>query len=209
MRRPVVIIFARAPRLGTVKRRLALGIGARGALRFYRDMLAVTAWPIARDRRWQTILAITPADARADWHRLAPPGTPRVAQKAGDLGQRMARALAPYPRALLIGSDIPGLGPADIAAGFRALGRADAVFGPALDGGYWLVGFGPRRPHQPFARVRWSSPQALSDTLVNFKRHRVALLPPKRDVDDADDFHALRSAPAPRRAWLVRREQAS
>ncbi|MFO0401723.1 MAG: DUF2064 domain-containing protein, partial [Alphaproteobacteria bacterium] len=132
MRRPVVIIFARAPRLGAVKRRLAAGIGAHGALRFYRAMLAATAWPIARDRRWHTLLAITPRGARADWARLVPPGTPRMAQVSGDLGQRMEKALARYPRAILIGSDIPGLGPADIAAGFRALGRADAVFGPAL-----------------------------------------------------------------------------
>jgi rSAM/selenodomain-associated transferase 1 len=191
MRRPVVIIFARAPRLGAVKRRLAAGIGARGALRFYRAMLAATAWPIARDSRWRTILAITPPGARADWARLAPPGTPRMAQVAGDLGQRMEKALAPFPRAILIGSDIPGLGPADIAAGFRALGRADAVFGPALDGGYWLVGFGPRRPHKPFAKARWSSPNALADTMANFYQHRVALLPPKRDVDSAEDLVAF------------------
>jgi hypothetical protein len=191
MHRPVVIIFARAPRLGAVKRRLAAGIGARGALRFYRAMLAATAWPIARDSRWRTILAITPPGARADWARLAPPGTPRMAQVAGDLGQRMEKALAPFPRAILIGSDIPGLGPADIAAGFRALGRADAVFGPALDGGYWLVGFGPRRPHKPFAKARWSSPNALADTMANFHRHRIALLPPKRDVDSAEDLVAF------------------
>ena len=95
MRRPVVIIFARAPRLGVVKRRLAAGIGARGALRFYRAMLTATTWPIARDRRWRTVLAITPAGARADWAKLAPPGTPRIAQVSGDLGRRMKRALAP------------------------------------------------------------------------------------------------------------------
>jgi glycosyltransferase A (GT-A) superfamily protein (DUF2064 family) len=154
-------------------------------------MLAATAWPIARDRRWRTILAITPAGARADWGRLAPRGTPRMGQVTGDLGRRMEKAMAPFPRAILVGSDIPGLGPADIAAGFRALGRADAVFGPALDGGYWLVGFGPRRPHRPFAKVRWSSPRALADTLANFRRHRVALLPPKRDVDSAEDLAAL------------------
>jgi rSAM/selenodomain-associated transferase 1 len=192
MRRPVVIIFARAPRLGAVKRRLAAGIGARGALRFYRRMLVATVWPIARDRRWHTVLAITPRGAGADWGRLAPPGTPRMAQVSGDLGQRMEKAMAPFPRAILIGSDIPGLGPADIAAGFRALGRADTVFGPALDGGYWLVGFGPRRPYRPFAKVRWSSPHALADTLTNFRHQNVALLPPRRDVDSAADLVALR-----------------
>jgi hypothetical protein len=115
-----------------------------------------------------------------------------MGQVIGDLGSRMDKAMAPFPRAILIGSDIPGLGPADIATGFRALGRADAVFGPALDGGYWLVGFGPRRPQRPFAKVRWSSPYALADTMANFRRHRVTLLPPKRDVDSAVDLARMR-----------------
>jgi glycosyltransferase A (GT-A) superfamily protein (DUF2064 family) len=62
------------------------------------------------------------------------------------------------------------------------------------------VGFGPRRPHQPFAKVRWSSPHALSDTVANFRRHRVALLPPKRDVDSAEDLYVTSQRPRTFRA---------
>jgi glycosyltransferase A (GT-A) superfamily protein (DUF2064 family) len=102
----------------------------------------------------------------------------------------MQRALARHRRAVLIGSDIPGITAADIAAAFRALGRADAVFGPAEDGGYWLVGFGPRRPPRPFATVRWSTEHALADTLANCRRHRVLLLRRLRDVDSAADLLA-------------------
>jgi rSAM/selenodomain-associated transferase 1 len=191
MNRPTVILFARAPRLGAVKRRLAKGIGDRAALRFYRATLAATARPIARDRRWRTVLAVTPAGAGADWSRLVPRGTRRVSQPRGDLGARMEGAMRPWRRAVLVGSDIPGLGPADIAAAFRALGRADAVFGPAEDGGYWLVGLGPRRPSRPFAGARWSSEHALSDTLANFDGRRVAFLRRLRDVDTADDLAAI------------------
>lgn len=191
MNRPTVILFARAPRLGTVKRRLAKGIGDRAALRFYQATLAATARPIARDRRWRTVLAVTPAGARANWPRFAPRTTTRVSQPRGGLGARMEAAMRPWRRAVLVGSDIPGLAPADIAAAFRALGRADAVFGPAEDGGYWLVGLGPRRPSRPFAGARWSSEHALADTLANFGGRRVVLLRRLRDVDTAEDLAAI------------------
>lgn len=191
MRRPTVILFARAPRLGTVKSRLARGIGARAALRFHCATLAAVARPIARDRRWRTVLATTPRGARADWSRFVPRTTPRIDQPRGDLGARMQRCMRPWARAVLVGSDIPGLRPADIAAAIRALGRADAVFGPAMDGGYWLVGMGPRRPARPFAQVRWSSAHALADTLANFRGRRVALLRRLQDVDTAEDLARL------------------
>jgi uncharacterized protein len=180
-----LIVFARAPRLGTVKRRLAAGIGAMAALRFYRGQLGRLLRQVGQDRRWRTELAVTPDRIR--W----PTGLPMHKQGGGDLGQRMGRALGRHRRAVLVGCDIPGLGAADIAAAFRALGRADAVFGPAEDGGYWLVGLGPRRPPAPFADVRWSTAHALADTLANCRRHRVALVRRLRDVDTAEDLATL------------------
>ncbi|MBR0674271.1 glycosyltransferase [Roseomonas soli] len=190
----VLILFARAPRLGAVKRRLAAGIGARAALRFHVATLAATARAVGRDRRWRTLVSVTPPGARADWVGLLPRGVRRVAQPRGDLGQRMERAMRPFRFVLLAGSDIPGIRAADIAAGFAALGRADAVFGPAEDGGYWLVGMGPRRPARPFAGVRWSTEHALADTLRNFGGRRVAFVRRLRDVDTAEDLVALGAA---------------
>ncbi len=190
-RRGLLVLFARAPRLGTVKRRLAREVGDAAALRFHRAMLASLARRLGRDRRWRTVLAVTPDRARFPAWRL-----PRVSQGRGDLGERMARALArDRRRAVLVGSDIPGIRANDIAAAFRALdGRADAVFGPAEDGGYWLVGLGPRRPRDPFRGVRWSGPHALADTVANCRGRRVALLRRLRDVDDAADLAAWRRA---------------
>ncbi|MBL6455348.1 TIGR04282 family arsenosugar biosynthesis glycosyltransferase [Belnapia sp. T6] len=185
MKGDAVILFARAPRLGTVKRRLAREVGDVAALRFHRGQVARLVRQLGRDRRWRLVLAATPDRAR--WRA----GVALHPQGGGDLGARMARALGRHRRAVLIGSDIPGLGTGDIAAAFRALGRADAVFGPSEDGGYWLVGFGPRRPERPFARIRWSSEHALADTLANFSRHRVALLRRLRDVDSAADLREV------------------
>ncbi len=188
--RDTVIVFARAPRLGAVKRRLAGDIGNRAALRFHLATLHRLARALARDRRFNTLLAVTPDGAR---FRPAPP-LPRIGQGRGDLGQRMHRAVTRVRRGrvAIVGSDIPEAKPADLAAAFRALGRADAAFGPAEDGGYWLVAFGPRRPSRPFARVRWSSEHALADTRANFRAHRVALLRRLRDVDTAADLEMLR-----------------
>lgn len=205
MKGDTLIVFARAPRLGTVKRRLARQIGDRAALDFHRRQVAALLARAGRDRRWRTVLCVTPDRARHRW----PQRVPVAWQGHGDLGARMARALAPHRRAVLVGTDIPGLGAADIAAAFRALGRADAVFGPAEDGGYWLVGLGPRRPSRPFAGVRWSTEHALADTLANFRGRRVALLRRLRDVDTAADLAALGLAsPSSLRARLAGEETA-
>jgi rSAM/selenodomain-associated transferase 1 len=187
--RDQAIVFARAPRLGTVKRRLAHGIGDRAALRFHRATLFRLLRALAADRRFDTVLALTPDAARL---RL-PPRVRRIGQGRGDLGRRMDRAFRRFPRAraAIVGADIPAAGAADLAAAFRALGGADAVFGPAHDGGYWLVGLGPRRPARPFAGVRWSTAHALADTLENFRARRIAMLHPLSDVDSAAEWASL------------------
>ena len=197
----VVVVFARAPRLGSVKRRLAAGIGARAALRFHRATLARLLRMLGGERRFETVLALTPDSAARPGFRHGFSGhafrrLALIAQGSGDLGARMQRAARRFRhrRVVIIGSDIPGLALADIAAARRALGRAEAVFGPAEDGGYWLVGLAPRRPAHPFAAVRWSGPHALGDTLANFIGRRIALLRTLRDVDTLEDWRAWMAA---------------
>jgi uncharacterized protein len=186
-----VYVFARAPRLGTVKRRLAAEIGAVKALWFYRATLAATLRRLATDSRFRTALAVTPDGARGPWRR----GLPTVAQGGGDLGARMHRVAARHRRGAvaIVGADVPGLRAADVAAAFRRLRGADACFGPAADGGYWMVALGPRRPGRPFGAVRWSTEYALADTLANLRRRRVAFGRILRDVDTRADLEAARA----------------
>ena len=193
--RDTVIVFARAPRLGTVKRRLARDIGARAALRFHQATLDALLRGLAACRRFDVVLAVTPDRA---FVRL-PPRVRRIAQGGGDLGARMGRALGRFRRVALMGCDIPDAGVADVRAAFQALGRADAVFGPATDGGYWLIALGPRRPGDLFGAARWSTQHALADTLLNFRHHRVAFIRRLADVDTAAD-HAAHRAAATRRS---------
>jgi len=187
--RDTVFVFARVPGLGTVKRRLARDIGARAALRFHRATMLALLQRLLADQRFRTVLAVTPDRAR--FH--LPVRVARVGQGGGDLGARMHRAMARVPtgRVVVVGCDIPDARASDVRAAFRTLGHADAVFGPAEDGGYWLVGLSPRRPAHPFATVRWSTAHALADTLVNFRGRRVAFLRTLRDVDTAADLRCL------------------
>ncbi|MEX2648463.1 MAG: TIGR04282 family arsenosugar biosynthesis glycosyltransferase [Alphaproteobacteria bacterium] len=191
-------MFARAPRLGRVKQRLARDVGAVEAVRFYRATLARLLRDLTRDRRWRVVLTVAPDRAAVSGRGWPRPRPTMIGQGPGDLGRRMARALglmAPGP-AVLVGSDIPALGRAHVWAAFEALGRADVVFGPAEDGGYWLVGRRhPLRRFDPFAAVRWSTRHALADTRANLDATtRVALLAPLRDVDDGAGLRAWRRA---------------
>jgi rSAM/selenodomain-associated transferase 1 len=193
MRRHLVV-FARAPALGTGKRRLARDIGDLAALRFERLMLARLLRRLRRDRRWHLRLAVAP-DPALQRKRLWPRGIPIIGQGGGDLGERMRHALATCPPgpAVLIGTDIPALGPHHIAEVFRLLGRHDVVFGPAMDGGFWLVG-ARRSPCLPplFGAVRWSGPHALEDVLANLPRQvSVGFAARLDDVDDGASFRRL------------------
>ena len=122
----------------------------------------------------------------------------RSPQATGDLGQRMAAALARAPRhgsAIIVGSDIPAITAAHIRAAFESLGRHDVVFGPATDGGYWLVGVRRGLPEAAvrhlFDAVRWSSGDALADTVRNVPNEwRVGYVETLRDVDSAADLAA-------------------
>ncbi|WP_300304238.1 TIGR04282 family arsenosugar biosynthesis glycosyltransferase [Ferrovibrio sp.] len=191
-----LVIFARVPRMGTGKRRLAADIGAAEALRFQRQCLAATLRKLAPDRRWKTWLALAP-HARSHWGSEAF----TLPQPRGDLGRRMGRvaqAMPPGP-VVIIGSDIPGIARRHIARAFRDLGGNDAVFGPASDGGYWLVGL-RRRPRfvDPFANVRWSTPHALADTTANLGGYRFALLDMLDDIDTGADLRQLTQRSATR-----------
>ena len=186
-----VLLFVKAPRLGAVKTRLAADIGMVEAWRFYRACLAGALRRLGRDSRWRCSLAVTP-DRFASAGRFWPARVRRIPQGEGDLGARMMRSMRRLGAGsvVIIGSDIPGIQAAHIADAFARLGRHDVVFGPATDGGYWLVGVRhPLVASDLFRRVRWSSADALSGTLANLdRRQKVAFLETLDDVDDADSY---------------------
>ncbi len=187
-----LVVMAKTPRMGRVKSRLARDVGRVEAWAFYRRTLARTLRILDGDARWTTWLSVTPDAAALDdgvWPR---PGVRKIGQGGGDLGRRMARIMASLPPgpAVIVGADIPEINRDAVWRAFRALGSADAVFGPATDGGYWLVGL-KRRPNvaKIFDGVRWSTADALADTRANLPPGRwVAEVDVLNDVDDGDDY---------------------
>lgn len=188
-----LVIMAKSPRLGRVKRRLSREIGEAATIRFYRSCLSHSLLRLGSDPRWRTVLAIAPD---RDVGTSLPSVRVRIArlgQGEGDLGQRMQRLFAALPPgpAIIVGSDIPALRPAHVAQAFRLLGGADAVLGPAQDGGFWLIGLKRSlRVPRPFAGVRWSSTHALADTLANLEGRRIAFAATLSDVDTPQTYGA-------------------
>jgi rSAM/selenodomain-associated transferase 1 len=184
-------IMVKEPQAGRVKTRLGKEIGYVQAAWWFRHQCRRLIRRLAPDRRWDTILSVAPDVAGLN-SRIWPAHLIRQAQGNGDLGQRMARIFrqAPAGPVLIVGSDIPDITPTHIAAAFVALGDHDAVFGPAPDGGFWLVGLKNTKAAPPnlFQNVRWSSEHALLDSIATLGSLNVAKVAQLRDVDAAADL---------------------
>lgn len=185
-------MLARAPQLGRVKRRLAADIGQREALRWHRRLLAhslaalcsatqppVHLWVTARHpfwRPWETLDHIS-----------------LMVQGGGDLGGRMRRAfehaLGGFDAAVMVGSDCPAMDRHYVERAFAQLADADAVFGPASDGGYVLVGMRRLLP-ELFCGIAWGGASVLADSLAALRRtgHSHRLLETLGDVDRRGDL---------------------
>jgi len=193
-----LVIFLKEPRPGRVKTRLGREIGMVEAAWWFRHQAARLIRRLRRDRRWRTVLAVSPGrEGLAS--RVWPTHLPRWPQGSGDLGDRMGRALRAMPPemprgpVIIVGADIPGLTAGHVAEGFRLLGRHDAVLGPAPDGGFWMIGLrrgGRAVPDGLFRGVRWSSPDALADTVASLAPLDVGFAATLRDVDEAADLHS-------------------
>ena len=187
-RTPVLIVFVREVVAGRAKTRLGREIGMTRAAWWQRHQVRRLLRRL-RDPRWRIVLAVTPDHRKgsAAW----PTDLARIAQGSGDLGLRMTRAIAatgPGPT-LLIGSDVPDLGPRHVADAFGQLGAARCVLCPATDGGFWGVGYrnaATARGHH-MAGVRWSGPYAMEDTAARLPGP-VAFGPTLADVDTAEDL---------------------
>jgi rSAM/selenodomain-associated transferase 2/rSAM/selenodomain-associated transferase 1 len=198
---PRIILFTRWPEPGRTKTRLAPVLGPEGAAAFQRRLTehAFGTARAAAERLGATLEVRFEGGDEGRMRGWLGPGALYRAQDAGDIGRRMAVSLGAGPapageRRVLIGSDIPGMRAEHLIDAFERLHRADLVFGPAADGGYWLIGatasalalgtpyLGPR--------VRWGSKHVLADTLERVRdaglRH--ALVDRLADVDRPEDI---------------------
>lgn len=185
--RPNLVVMIKEPRPGRVKTRLGRDLGMTAAAWWFRHQSAALLRRL-EDPRWNLILAVAP-DHKGLTSRVWPVHLPRVPQGTGNLGDRMARQLRFHQGpTCIIGADIPGIQTSHIAQAFKALGDHDAVFGPAPDGGYWLVGLKHAPKPGLFANVRWSTEYALADSRATLQGARIATIATLADVDTAADL---------------------
>jgi rSAM/selenodomain-associated transferase 1 len=191
-----VIVMAKAPVAGYAKTRLIPALGAAGAAALAERLLCrAVEQALAAGLGGAIEICCAPDTDHPSFARLAEEHPIELhPQGLGDLGTRMARAFerrladATGP-VLLIGTDAPSLDAAKLAAAAHALREADAVFIPALDGGYALVGL--RRPAASlFESVSWSTAQVMAQTRDRLKLaglHHIELAP-VADIDEPADL---------------------
>lgn len=163
-----LIVFAKAPRPGLAKTRLAPALGERGAARLAARMLRETLRHAVGAQLGTVELCCTPEASDPALRDVAVEFAVTLADQGdGHLGLRMqralARALSTHRKALLIGTDAPGLGAQQLRSAACLLDNHAAVFVPAIDGGYVLVGLTQAMPPL-FENIAWSTGRVMAQT---------------------------------------------
>jgi rSAM/selenodomain-associated transferase 1 len=190
----LIIVFAKNCVLGAVKTRLAKTEGDDFAYKVYQRLLDITE---------HATLAVNSADIHVYFTHMTSSNywtdQEKFLQSGANLGERMSHAFQQgfskgYKRIIGIGTDLPDLTEERITQSFELLKNTDTVFGPANDGGYYLLGMNTMIP-EIFKNKPWSTDQLLQETLEELKRmgKSVQLMEVLNDIDTIDDLN---------RSWL-------
>ena len=185
----LLLIFTRNPELGKVKTRLAKDVGDEAALAIYKFLLDHTVSVtkiLASDKEVYYSEEIHHNDI---WD---PEVFTKKLQQGEDLGDRMKNAFAEgfkngYTKIAIIGSDLYDINSEEISEAFTKLDETDFVVGPAIDGGYYLLGMRNLNT-SIFVNKHWGTSTVLQDTLKDLNAESVSLLKEKNDVDHYSDI---------------------
>ena len=193
-----ILLFVRYPEKGQVKTRLEAHLSQDKIRTLYQyfveDILATlrkTVYPV--------MVCCLPSEKQARIKAWLGPSLAYCSQKGVDIGERMGNAFAlaftattpPADRAILIGSDFPDLDPGIVHQAFDALHQNDVTLGPAIDGGYYLIGFNRQAfSKEIFDGVPWGTGQVFAETMqkIELAGLRVHVLPAWRDIDTFEDL---------------------
>jgi uncharacterized protein len=191
-----LIIFTRYPEPGKTKTRLIPVLGTVGAANLQREMTEYTIFQI-KELQKATAISVEVRFAGGDWQLMQDwLGLDLVyqSQGEGDLGSRMARSLfeafqSGAEQVIIIGTDCPGVNAQILATAFEKLHTFDLVLGPAIDGGYYLIGLRQPIP-ELFINIEWGTAQVFQKTVdiaQEINLSHVNLLP-LADVDRPEDL---------------------
>jgi len=194
-----LLFFIKNPERGKVKTRLASAVGGEMAVRLYKRFLLEMLSTLNKGT-FLFYLCFYPADALEGLRNWLGEDYLYMPQQGEDLGERMKNcfmeALAMnFKRVVLIGSDIPDLPLEFIEEAFRSLNENDAVIGPSLDGGYYLIGFKDKKfSPKVFKGIPWSTERVFEQTMKILGREGLTVhtLQPRRDIDTIEDLKSLR-----------------
>lgn len=188
-----LLIFIKEPVPGRVKTRLAAEIGADAACHVYRQCVERTLERLT-ELRDDITLCVEPAEASGRIQAWLGSAWPVQPQRGATLGERLADATdrtftEGVQRVVVIGTDSPWLDDTLVEKAFSAMERADLVLGPAVDGGYYLVGLAKPAPGL-FRGIPWSTSRVLDQMLANARTlgRAVSLLPEGYDIDRLADL---------------------
>jgi len=186
-------VFLKYPEPGKVKTRLAQDVGPHQAAALYAKMLRHVLEQISHVP-FHTVLFCDPQTDEATYRDYFLKESPVLEMQRGeDLGERLANAfeslLKHHSNAIIIGTDCLDITPVLLSQAAEKLDHEDLVLGPALDGGYYLVGLTRSRP-ELFQAIAWSTKNVLSQTLSKAKALRVHLMPRLGDIDTLEDLKA-------------------
>jgi rSAM/selenodomain-associated transferase 1 len=175
-RETLLIQFAREPVPGQVKTRMFPHLSADQACELHCDLVQWTAQQLLASGLGPVQLAVAGDPGQPLFTRSLNRGVSELVEQRGeDLGERMfhalAEALESFRRVILVGSDCPSIDGAYLAAAVESLQRVPVVLGPALDGGYVLIG-ATRVDRQLFAGITWGSEQVMSQTRERLEQLR-------------------------------------
>ena len=192
-----IVIMAKASVAGFAKTRLIPALGGEGAAQLAKKMLHHTLATALASKLGSVEICATPDPADSVWQNLdLPSNVIWSAQGEGDLGQRMARAVARTTRhgeaILLIGTDCPAIDVFTLHEAAQALQDYDASLLPTYDGGYALLGL-KKFNATPFDNMRWSTSTVAQETLKRMQQlgWKTKVLPTLHDIDETADLHYL------------------
>jgi rSAM/selenodomain-associated transferase 1 len=192
-----LIVFLKYPEAGKVKTRLAKDVGDQRAAEIYSQMSKTIIENVLDVSGYRTIIFYNPPEKEneiRDW--LGNKQCPITPQAGETLGDKIVDAFAQVfssgaDKAVIIGTDCIDVSSETITQAINSLEEVDVVLGPAMDGGYYLLGLNNHIP-EIFQEIEWSTDRVLNQTLERIKDKKLSfeLLKTLKDIDTLDDFNS-------------------